>query len=146
METIVHKIKYMFEGHSIIKFSYFMNLSFCLWAFLVFFPLVFSIVGVGWFVHALHCVWFLIVMHHCIFLKPPSLEGFLFFGLALCVLLSLSITSISQFVCVLHLIQFAIVAHQCIFLTLHQFKPRGTLNVKFGIYVHQTTIFWEDIR
>jgi hypothetical protein len=33
----VHKIKYVFEGHSIIKLSYFMNLSFCLWAFLVLF-------------------------------------------------------------------------------------------------------------
>jgi hypothetical protein len=30
----VHKIEYMFQVHSIIKLSYFMNISFCLWAFL----------------------------------------------------------------------------------------------------------------
>ncbi len=31
----MHKIKHMLEGHSMIKFSSFMNLSFCLWAFLI---------------------------------------------------------------------------------------------------------------
>jgi hypothetical protein len=30
----MQKIKHMLEGHSMIKLSYFMNLSFCLWAFL----------------------------------------------------------------------------------------------------------------
>jgi hypothetical protein len=137
METIMQKIKYMFEGHSIIKLSYFMNLSFCLWAFLALF-----------FIGVFNCKGGLICACLALCLICNCYASLHFFEASITWGISFLGSYIVCFIIVLNYRDWSICNRTSMFFFGHSIDLGlgGTLNVKFGIYVHQTTIFWEDIR